>query len=208
MTDFVVGLTGGIGSGKSAVADMLVELGAAAVDTDVIARELTAAQGSAMPALRAAFGDGVVAADGSLDRSAMRRLVFGAATLRQRLEAVLHPLIRQEAERRCAQAQAAGAPYIVLVVPLLIEAGDYRRRVARIAVVDCAEETQIARVAARSGLARQEVLDIMAAQASRAARRAAADDLIDNDGDLVQLRRQVENLHRHYLELAGRSEES
>ncbi|MDD5250150.1 MAG: dephospho-CoA kinase [Rhodocyclaceae bacterium] len=200
---YVVGLTGGVGSGKSAAADIFAELGAAVIDTDAIAHELTGAQGAAMPALRAAFGAGVVAADGSLDRAAMRQLVFTDAAARQRLEAILHPLIRAESAARCA---AAAAPYAVLVVPLLVEAGDdYRRRVARVAVVDCREDTQVARVMARSGLTRAEACAIMAAQATRAARRAAADDLIDNDGDLAALRRQIENLHRHYLGLAAAS---
>ncbi|OHC68227.1 MAG: dephospho-CoA kinase [Rhodocyclales bacterium GWA2_65_20] len=205
MTGLIVGLTGGIGSGKSAAADHFAALGAATVDTDVIARELTGAAGAAMPALRAAFGPGVVTAAGSLDRAAMRELAFGDAALRARLEAILHPLIRAESERRCAAALAAGAPYVVLVVPLLVESGDYRQRVARVVVVDCAAETRLARVMARSGLVRAEVEAIMAAQAGREERRAAADDLIDNDGDLESLRRQVEMLHRHYLELAKMS---
>ena len=208
MTGFIVGLTGGIGSGKSAAADIFAALGAATVDTDVIARELTAGGGAAMPTIRAAFGDAIVAADGSLDRAAMRRLAFGDAAARTRLEAILHPLIRAESERRCAAALAARAPYVVLVVPLLVESGDYRQRVARVAVVDCAEETQLDRAAARSGLARAEVAAIMAAQAPRGERRAAADDLIDNDGDLENLRRQVENLHRRYVESAAMSSAS
>jgi len=197
---FIVGLTGGIGSGKSAAADCFAALGAAIVDTDAIAHELTTAHGAAMPAIRAAFGAGVIAADGSLDRAAMRRLVFADGAARMRLEAILHPLIRSETDRRSAEALAAGAPYVIQAVPLLVESGAYRDRVARIAVVDCAEETQIARVMARSGLARPEVQRIMAAQASRAERCAAADDLIDNNGDIAQLQHQVEDLHRRYLE--------
>jgi dephospho-CoA kinase len=198
MTRFVVGLTGGIGSGKSAAAEIFRTLGAAVVDTDLIAHELTAPGGAAMRAIRAEFGDGMAAADGGLDRAAMRALVFSDAAARARLEAILHPAIRAESERRCA---AAAEPYALLVVPLLVESGDYRRRVARVAVVDCAEETQVARVMARSGLGRDEAMRIMAAQSSRAARLAAADDVISNDGDLADLRRQVEALHLRYLNL-------
>lgn len=202
MTAFVVGLTGGIGSGKSAAAAIFAELGAAVVDTDFIAHQLTSATGGAMPAIRAAFGAAVAAADGSLDRAAMRRLVFADAKARARLEAILHPPIQAEAARQCALATA---PYAILVVPLLVESGDYRQRVARVVVVDCGEETQVARVAARNGMAREEVVRIMAAQATRAVRRAAADDLIDNDTDREQLRRQVEILHGRYLDLARNS---
>ncbi len=206
MSTFVVGLTGGIGSGKSAVGDMLRELGAAVVDTDAIAHELTGPEGAAMAAIRAEFGDSVIAPDGSLDRAAMRRFVFSDAMARKRLEAVLHPLIRAEAQRRCA---AATEPYAVLAVPLLVEAGSaYRATLARIAGVDCSEETQIARVTARSGIPREEVLKIMAAQSTRTARRAAADDIIDNEGDLTHLRAQVENLHRAYLMRVSMSSES
>lgn len=200
VTAFVVGLTGGIGSGKSAAADIFAELGASVVDTDAIAHELTGPRGAAMTAIVAAFGTEVVAADGSLDRAAMRRLVFADAQARKRLEAILHPLIRAEAQRRCAAATGA---YAVQVVPLLIEAGGYRERAARIAVVDCSEETQVARVVARNALPADEVRRIMAAQASRAQRLAAADDVIDNEGDLAALRRQVEKLHRAYLKLAA-----
>ncbi|MGE5465809.1 MAG: dephospho-CoA kinase [Ignavibacteria bacterium] len=203
MTNFVVGLTGGIGSGKSAAAAIFGELGAAVVDTDAIAHELTAAQGKAMPALRAAFGEAVAAPDGSLDRAAMRALAFSDAGARSRLEAILHPLIRAEALRRCA---AAAEPYAVLVVPLLIEAGPaYRDTLARVAVVDCDEQTQIERVMARSGLSREQAVSVMSAQTSRSARLAAADDVIRNDGDLAALRRQVEELHGRYRTMAAMS---
>jgi len=198
----VVGLTGGIGSGKSAAADIFASLGAALVDTDVIAHGLTASGGAAMAAIRDAFGPSVVNAEGALDRAAMRARVFTDAGERARLEAILHPLIRAEAEGLCRVAQAQGAPYVVLVVPLLIESGDYRQRVDRVAVVDCPEETQLARVMARSGMTRQDVERILAAQASRAARRAAADDLIDNGGDLDHLRQQVEILDGSYRRMA------
>jgi dephospho-CoA kinase len=197
---FVVGLTGGIGSGKSAAADLFAERGAAVIDTDAIAHAMTRPGGAAMPAIRAEFGDEVVSADGALDRAAMRALVFADPSARKRLEAILHPLIRGECEDRLAAS--AGAPYAILVVPLLIEAGDYRKRVNRIAVVDCAETTQIARVINRSGLDRPEIERILAAQATRSERLAAADDIIDNDGDLAALPVQIERLHALYLALA------
>lgn len=198
---FIVGLTGGIGSGKSAAAERFAELGAAVVDTDAIAHELTRPGGAAIGPIRAAFGNGVITPEGALDRGAMRRLVFRDAEAKGRLEAILHPMIRAETDRRARAALAAGAPYIVLVVPLLVESGSYRRRVNRVAVVDCGEETQVRRVVARSGLAPEEVRAIMAAQASRARRLEAADDVIDNEGDLAALRAQVDALHRKYLEL-------
>jgi len=197
---YIVGLTGGIGSGKSAAADLFAELGAALVDTDAIAHQLTASQGAAIAPLRATFGDNVIAADGALDRAAMRKLVFSDASAKARLEAILHPMIRAESERRC---EVATAPYVVLVVPLLVESGNYRRRAQRVVVVDCPEEVQVARVMARSGLTADEGRAIMATQATRAQRLAVADDVIDNSGDLARLRPQVLALHRIYLEKAG-----
>ena len=197
---YTIGLTGGIGSGKSAAADLFGRLGATVVDTDAIAHELTGPAGGAMPAIRAAFGGAVIAADGRLERAAMRALVFSDPAAKAKLEAILHPLIRSLSAERCA---AAAGPYAVLVVPLLVESGDYARRVRRVAVVDCTEETQVRRVMARSGLAPEEVRRIMSAQVSRPARLAAADDVIDNDGPLAALAPQVEALHRRYLLLAG-----
>jgi dephospho-CoA kinase len=196
----VVGLTGGIGSGKSAAASRFAEQGAAVIDTDAIAHELTGAGGAAMPALIAAFGPDVAAPDGALDRAAMRRRVFADPTQRQRLEDILHPLIRAESDRRVG---AAVAPYVVLVVPLLVESGSYRERVGRIVVVDCSTETQIARVMARNGLERAEVERILAAQASRAQRLAVADDVIDNEGSLDRLRQQVDRLDFVYRRNIG-----
>jgi dephospho-CoA kinase len=198
---FLVGLTGGIGSGKSAVADLFAARGVLVIDTDAIAHELTAPGGAAMPAIRAEFGEAAAGADGALDRAAMRAIVFADPSARRRLEAILHPLIRAESERRLA-AKPASSPYAILMVPLLIEAGDYRKRVNRIAVVDCAEATQIDRVRRRNGLARSEIERILAAQATRAERLAAADDVIDNDGELAALPPQVERLHVSYLALA------
>ena len=197
---FIVGLTGGIGSGKSTVAELFVQRGAALIDTDAIAHQLTAPNGAAMAAIAGAFGEPVLRADGGLDRAAMRRLVFSDHSARARLEAILHPLIRQESELRCAAAK--GAPYLLLVVPLLIESGGYRERADRILVVDCDEEVQISRVMARSRLAVDEIRAIIASQAARAERRAAADDLVLNDGGLDALLPQVAGLHQSFLELA------
>jgi len=197
---FVVGLTGGIGSGKSTVAELFARRGVAVVDTDAIAHELTGPDGAAMAAIGAAFGQTVLRADGALDRAAMRGLVFADPPAKARLEAILHPLIRAESAARCAAA--SGAPYALLVVPLLIESGAYRERVDRVLVIDCAETVQISRVMARSGLAADEVHAIMATQATRAERRAAADDVLLNDDGLEALLPQVETLHWRYLELA------
>ncbi len=197
---FIVGLTGGIGSGKSAAATLFEEFGAAVVDTDAIAHELTAPDGAAIGPIRSAFGDEVVAPNGALDRAAMRRKVFSDVQAKGRLEAILHPMIRAEADRRSA---ASRAPYVVLVVPLLVESGGYRSRVQRIAVVDCPEAVQVARVMSRSGLSAGEARAIMAAQVGREARLAVADDVIDNGGELAALRPQIEALHRRYLEMAA-----
>lgn len=199
----ILGLTGGIGSGKSTVADRFVEHGAALVDTDRIAHQLTAPGGGAMPAIAGAFGTGVIAADGSLDRAAMRALVFGDPETRRRLEAILHPMIRSLTDAGAREALAAGAPYVILAIPLLVEGGQARSRVGRIVVVDCPPEVQIQRVMARSGLDRAEVERILAAQATREARLAVADDVIDNGGDLAALEPQVARLHARYLALAG-----
>jgi dephospho-CoA kinase len=174
-----IGLTGGIGSGKSTVAAMLVPLGAALIDTDAIARALTAAGGAAMPAMKREFGNSILDADGSLNRAAMRRLAFANATVRDRLEAVLHPLIGAEAQR---QADASTSPVLVFDVPLLAESKHWRSHVHRVLVVDCRAETQVERVAARAGWSRTAASQAIAAQASREARRAIADAVIYNDG--------------------------
>jgi len=196
VSDFVVGLTGGIGSGKSTVAELFVELGAVLVDTDAIAHELTGPGGAAMPALRAEFGAGIAGADGALDRNAMRQRAFADPAAREKLEAILHPMIRRLSDERC---RAAGAPYVILAVPLLVESGAYRERCNRIVVVDCPESLQIQRVMARNGLSAAEVEAIMAAQASRPQRLAVADDVVLNDADLSSLRDRVRELHRKYL---------
>jgi len=198
----VVGLTGGLGSGKSAAAEAFAALGAAIVDTDAIAHQLTGPHGAAMAAIAAAFGKSVVAADGALDRVAMRQLAFTDPDARRCLEVILHPLIRAESERLIA-ACATDAPYVVLVVPLLVESGDYRQRVDRIAVVDCDDDTRIGRIVARSGLARTEIVRIMATQASRAERLALADDVIENGGSLADLHSQVAVLDARYRTLSA-----
>lgn len=195
---FVVGLTGGIGSGKSAAADEFGRLGATIVDTDVIARELTARGGAALPQIERVFGKDFIAG-GALDRKRMRERVFSDAQAKHRLESLLHPLIREESGRQIA---AAPGPYVVHVVPLLIESPDYRKRVERVLVVDAPEEVQVERVRARSGLSEDQVRAIMHTQAARAERLAAADDVIENSGSLEELRKQVAALHRKYLQLS------
>ena len=199
----LIGLTGGIGSGKSTVAARFAILGAAIVDSDAIAHRLTAAGGLALPAIRAAFGDRFIAEDGSLDRAAMRRLVFADPQARQRLQALLHPLIREQAAKDCQSALNFGAPYVLLAIPLLAETGGKSTYgLDRVLLVDCSTETQIARTMARSQLTRPEVEAIIAAQASRQARWAIADDVIDNDGDLAGLTLAVAALHQRYLALS------
>ena len=194
----VVGLTGGIGSGKSAAAEEFARLGATVVDTDAIAHELTEKGGAAVPQIERLFGKQSVR-DGRMDRQHMRQRVFADASAKKTLEGLLHPLIREESKRRIA---AATGPYVVHVVPLLVESPDYRRRVDRVLVVDAPDEIRVARVRSRSGLAEDEVRAIMRTQAAREARLAAADDVIDNAGTLEALRKQVAALHQKYLQFA------
>ena len=200
MSGYVVGLTGGIGSGKSTVAELFVGAGAALVDTDAIAHELTAPAGAAMPMLLAAFGPQIADERGALDRAAMRRAVFADPGSRKKLEDILHPLIRQISAERC---RSATAPYVILAVPLLVESGDYRERCQRIVTVDCPESLQIERVVARNGMTADEVKAIMAAQASRNERLAIADDVVHNDAGLPHLHEQVAKLHSRYLRLSS-----
>jgi dephospho-CoA kinase len=197
---YIVGLTGGIGSGKSAAAQIFEKLGAAVIDTDAVAHALTVPGGAAIAPIRAAFGAQYLTPEGALDRARMRELVFADATKKHRLESILHPMIRAQTNELVL---AARSPYVILMVPLLVESGDYRRRCQRILVIDCPEEMQVERVAARSGLAAEQVRAIMANQVTRAARLAAADDVIDNSGDLPQLRPQVEAVHARYLQFAA-----
>jgi dephospho-CoA kinase len=190
-----VGLTGGIGSGKSTVARLLVDSGAALIDTDAIARELTAPRGDALPAIVEAFGDPMLGHDGGLDRDAMRALVFRDASARQRLEAILHPMIGARAQDRARAAERAGAGLIIFDVPLLAESRHWRERVDRILVVDCPQVVQQERVAARPGWSVDAARRVIAQQASRAARRSIADAVIFNDGiDLATLAAEVHAL--------------
>ena len=194
-----IGLTGGIGSGKSTVAARLEALGASVVDTDEISRALTLPGGSAIERLRAEFGARFIGADGALDRAAMRDLVFEDPGARARLESILHPAIRANAD--AALARAPG-PYAIVVVPLLFETRGYLDRVARTLVVDCAEELQVARAAARSAIAPAEVRAIMRAQWPRWRRLHAADDAVWNGGDAAELQPQCERLHRIYARMS------
>jgi dephospho-CoA kinase len=195
----VVGLTGGIGSGKSAATQRFQQLGAGIVDTDAIAHALTAPGGIAIPAIVDVFGADYLAPDGALDRERMRARAFSDPPARRRLEAILHPLIREEVARRVA---ASATPYVIVVIPLLFETGGYPGLLQRIAVVDCSEQTQVARTMSRGKMRREEVQAIIAVQASRTARLAGADDVIDNEGDLAQLTSAVRMLHQRYLQLA------
>jgi len=199
---FCIGLTGGIGSGKSLVANRLHALGAAIIDTDAIAHDLTGPNGAAMAAIRAAFGPSVIRPDGALDRPRMRQQVFSDHDARQRLQDILHPMIQHEVAQ---QASTARGPYTVFVVPLLVESGRWRERVARICVVDCDEDTQRARVHRRSGLTLSQIARIMQSQTSRAARLAVADDMIDNGATmtLTALDAQINVLHARWQTLAA-----
>jgi len=188
-----IGLTGGIGSGKSTVARLLAGHGAKVVDTDGISRGLTQTGGAAMPALREAFGDGVIGPDGGLDRDQMRRLAFADGTARSKLEAILHPMISAAAQREAAAATDAAV--IVFDIPLLVESGRWRDSVHRVLVVDCSESTQVARVVARSGWTADSVKAVMAAQATRERRNSIANDVVVNDGiSQADLARRVEAL--------------
>ena len=200
MSSPVVGLTGGIGAGKSTVERLFAELGIPCVDTDVIAHQLTAPGGAAIAAIRSAFGDEAIAANGAMDRAVMRARVFAEPALRLRLEAILHPLIRQESLRQLAVLQA---PYVLLGVPLLFETHLFDGVVQRSLLVDCSEQVQQERVMARSGLDAAQVAAIMAAQMYRAQRRLLADDVIDNSGDETALALQVHDKHRYYLACFG-----
>jgi dephospho-CoA kinase len=194
-----IGLTGGIASGKSTVADMFAGLGVPVIDTDLIAREVVRPGEPALDEIRRAFGDGVIAADGTLDRAAMRAIVFGDDAARRRLEAILHPRIGAATR---AQADAAGGDYQVIVVPLLV-GSSLRAFVDRVLVVDCDEGTQVARLLARDAESEEQARRILAAQSSRDERLAIADDIVANGGDLDATREQVLALHRRYLKEAA-----
>ncbi|HEV7833958.1 MAG TPA: dephospho-CoA kinase [Caballeronia sp.] len=201
---FSIGLTGGIGSGKTTVADMFAARGVPVIDTDLIAHQITAPGGVAMPLIEGTFGPQYVAADGSLDRAKMRTRVFSDSAAKAQLESITHPLIRAESER---QRNAARGAYHIVVVPLLIEAGERASKVQRILVVDCPMDTQIERVIRRNGFTREQALSIIARQATREARLAAADDVVANDSaaTLETLQREVDALHARYLAMASGS---
>ena len=194
-----VGVTGGIGSGKSAVADAFARLGAPVVDADAIAHELSAPGAAGQQAVAAAFGARALAADGSLDRAWLRQQAFADAAFRARLESLLHPLIGAETLQRMA---AWTAPYGLVVVPLLLESGRLLPHVDRVLVVDCPEDVQVARVMKRSGLPADQVRAIMAAQVPRSVRLARADDIVDNAGTLEAMEAQVAQLDRRYRSLS------
>lgn len=197
---YCIGLTGGIGSGKSTVAEMFAALGVPVIDTDVIARELTQAGGAAMPAISAEFGDELIEPSGAMDRVRMRMRILSDAHARGRLEAILHPMIQAEARRRLAGLSSSG--YALLVVPLLVESGSYHDMVDRVLVVDCEESMQMTRTCSRDGRSEAEVGAIMSLQATRRARLDRADDVLNNTGDLPVLRSAVAELHRKYQKMA------
>ena len=200
----VIGVTGGIGSGKSTAARLFAEHGARLVDTDAIALALTQSGQPAMREIAQCFGTEYLTPSGALDRARMRERAFSDPEAKRALEDILHPLIRAEVAE---QVRAAQAPYVLVLIPLLLETGGYRDLVERVVVVDVDEGVQIARTMARSALSADQVHAIMRTQASREQRLAAADDIIDNNGDLEALRTQVEALHRRYLQMANAARE-
>ena len=200
---WIVGLTGGIGSGKTQVSNTFEALGVPVIDTDLISHAVTAPNGLAIPAIREAFGDAVIDPSGKLDRVKMRELVFRDEKARHKLEAILHPLIANVTMASISQHSAA--PYVVLVVPLLAESAQWIDRCDRILVIDCEVQTQIDRVMARSGMTREQVLAIIATQATREARRAIANEVIVNESTIEALTQQVKRLHDFYLNMARQS---
>ena len=199
---YIVGLTGGIGSGKSTVAEVFKTLGAALVDTDAIAHRLTASGGRAIDVIRAEMGEQFIAADGSLDRAETRAQVFADGSVKRVLESILHPLIRKDVETALASDPVQGAPYAILVVPLLFDSLTYRNRSHTTVLVDCPIATQSERVISRSGLGAGETARIINSQLPRAFRLQLADDLIWNGDVLETLRSKIEPLHRRYLQNA------
>jgi dephospho-CoA kinase len=194
-----IGLTGGIASGKSTVEQRFVELGVPVVNADESARIVVARGQPGLDAVAAAFGEAILTADGELDRRALRSIIFKDSARRRELEAILHPLIRADMDRRSA---AATGPYVVLSIPLLVEGGA-RDRVDRVLVVDADEEAQLRRLTARDAVSEADARATLAAQASRSARLSAADDILVNSGTVPELRQSVDRLHRRYLELAA-----
>ena len=196
-----IGLTGGIGSGKTAVSDQLAQLGAGVIDTDLIAHQITTPNGTAIPLIQKQFGPEFIDPSGMLDRANMRSLVFADPKARKALEDITHPLIRAETIRQAKQLIQAKVPYLIFVVPLLIESGSWLPLLDYLVVVDCPEEVQIERVMHRSKLPRNEVESILKAQASRQERIAHADIVIENQGSLQDLHAEVLNLHQKILQI-------
>ncbi|PWC15721.1 dephospho-CoA kinase [Brenneria roseae subsp. americana] len=196
---YIVALTGGIGSGKSTVANEFAKLGVTIIDADIIARQMVEPGTPALEAIRHRFGDSILNADGSLNRSALRQRIFSSSEEKRWLNNLLHPLIHAETQR---QFQTSTGPYLLWVIPLLIENG-LQQRVQRVLVVDVSRDTQLERTLARDGSSRQQAENILAAQATREQRLAYADDIIDNNSSQKQLAPRVAELHRHYLELAA-----
>ena len=197
MTELCIGLTGGIGSGKSTAGEFFRELGAHVIDTDAISHELTREQGFAIPELRAAFGLEYITPSGALDRARMRRLIIEDAQAKAGLERILHPMILNNAKKKMLEP----APYHVLMAPLLLEAPDFLKLVNRVLLIDCTEQNQIDRVMQRSSLSRAEILALIALQLPREERKKRADDIIQNDGGLSDLKAQIASLHLCYLNL-------
>lgn len=191
--NYLVGLTGGIGSGKSTVAQLFAALGARIVDTDLISHQLTQTNGAAVPAIRQVFGSEFIDAQGALDRARMRELVFTDRAAKERLEAILHPLILSQTREQATSP--TDAPYTLIIVPLLFESGRYRNWLHRVIVVDCPEQQQIERTTRRNGLSESAVRGIMAQQFDRAKRLQLADEVIHNDGSMDSLHDQVKKLH-------------
>lgn len=197
----LIGLTGGIGSGKTAVSNLLGELGAGVIDTDLISHQITAPGGKAIPLIAKEFGDDFIDSQGALDRIKMRTLVFADSNARQALEKITHPLIQQETAKQAFGLAKSGVPYLVFVVPLLIESGSWVKLIDYLIVVDCPEETQIQRVMHRSNMTRLDVENILKAQTSRNVRLAAANTVLENQGSLDKLRSEVLSLHQQLLKI-------
>ena len=197
----LIGLTGGIGSGKTAVSDLLGKLGAGVIDTDLISHQITAPGGRAIPLIAKEFGADFIDPQGALDRPKMRALVFADSNARQALEKLTHPLIQQETAKQAFELAKSGAPYLVFVVPLLIESGSWVNLIDYLIVVNCPEETQIQRVMHRSNMTRLDVENILKAQTSRKVRLAAANAVIENQGSLDELKSEVLRLHQELLKI-------
>lgn len=195
-----VGMTGGLGAGKTTVSQLFARLRVPVIDTDEISRELTVCGGAALPAIRACFGETVFNADGSLDRAALRALILADGGARHRLEEILHPLIRAQVERRLGMTHA---PYALVVVPLLVETGAYDAMLDRVLVVDCDEATQVKRALARGGWSEEQIRGMMSNQVGRAERLKRADDIINTDCELSELSERVAALDQKYRQLAA-----